>query len=94
MQPLLVLLVAFVVCVVIVAKAFYWPNDQGEQWSVVLRRNARKEFEQGRYETDPIVVARMLVVGRDCLMELQHRFNAIEESIKNRVTKTRNDRNK
>ena len=29
----------------------------------VLRRNARKEFEQARYETDKLVVARMLYVG-------------------------------
>jgi len=73
------------------AKCFYWPNDDGEQWSVVLRRNARKEFEAAREETDPLIIARLLVVGRDCLHEVQHRFNAMEDAIRERVNKTRNN---
>ena len=31
-------------------RAFYWPNDKGEPWNVVLRRSARDEFEQAREE--------------------------------------------
>jgi hypothetical protein len=73
----------------VTAKCFYWPNDKGEQWSVVLRRNARKEFEEARHERDPLIVARLLVVGRDCLMNVQNRFNAMEQAIKDRVTRTR-----
>lgn len=29
---------------------FYWPNDKGEPWRDVLRREARKEFEAARHE--------------------------------------------
>mmetsp|Transcript_7275 Transcript_7275/g.12689 ORF Transcript_7275/g.12689 Transcript_7275/m.12689 type:complete len:97 (-) Transcript_7275:118-408(-) len=74
------------------AKCFYWPNDDGEQWSVVLKRNARKEFEEARYERDPLIIARLIVVGNDCVQEVQHRFNSMEEAIKERVSKTRNDK--
>eukprot|EP00904_Undaria_pinnatifida_P008825 jgi/Undpi1/5072/HiC_scaffold_19.g08424.m1 len=33
----------------------------------ILRESSRQEFEQARHETDPLVVARLLVVGRQCL---------------------------
>ena len=33
----------------------------------MLHANARAEFEQARYEQDPELVTRMLVVGRDSL---------------------------
>ncbi|CAM9903614.1 unnamed protein product, partial [Discosporangium mesarthrocarpum] len=49
------------------AKHFHWCNDKGEPWNRILRESARREFEQARYETDPLVVARLLVVGRQCL---------------------------
>ena len=42
----------------------------------MLRDNARKEFEQARHETDPLIVARMLVVGRDCLMQLEDKVSS------------------
>ena len=46
------------------ARRFHWCNEKGEPWSVVLRLNARKEFEQSRSETDPLLIAKMLAVGR------------------------------
>eukprot|EP01031_Cornospumella_fuschlensis_P030873 gene30873-37309_t len=48
-------------------RLFSWPNDKGELWSEILRKNARQEFEQARSEKDPTLIVRMLVVGRDCL---------------------------
>mmetsp|Transcript_15792 Transcript_15792/g.25791 ORF Transcript_15792/g.25791 Transcript_15792/m.25791 type:complete len:97 (-) Transcript_15792:680-970(-) len=71
------------------ANCFYWPNDDGEQWSVVLKRSARKEFEEARHETDPLIVARLLVVGRECLYNTQEKFNVMEDAIKDRISKTR-----
>ena len=56
-------------------RSFYWPNDKGEPWNKVLQESARKEFEQARHETDPLIVARMLVVGRDCLMQLEDKVS-------------------
>lgn len=35
--------------------------------STILRENARKEFDQSRYETDPQMITRMILVGRDAL---------------------------
>lgn len=29
---------------------FHWCNDKGEPWNEVLRKNARKEFEEARHE--------------------------------------------
>ena len=49
------------------ARHFHWADQNGEPWNVVLRRSTRKEFEQARDEPDPLMVARMLVVGRECL---------------------------
>jgi len=70
------------------ANCFYWPNENGEQWSTVLRRSARKEFEQARNENDPLIIARLLVVGRQCLHDTQRKFNEMEEAIKERISRT------
>jgi len=71
------------------AKCFYWPNEQGQQWCTVLRKSARKEFEAARHETDPIIIARLIVVGQQCLEQLKFKFNDMEAAIKDRVNKTR-----
>ena len=76
--------------VVRTSKAFYWARPQdGQPWSLVLRESARKEFEQARNERDPIVLARLLVVGRQALEDVQRRFNAMEEQVKKRIDNTR-----
>lgn len=46
---------------------FVWPNPQGVTWRDVLRENARKEFDHARFETDPEVVTRLLIGGRDAV---------------------------
>lgn len=38
--------------------------------SDVLRTSARKEFEGAREERDPETVARMIITGRDCVMQI------------------------
>jgi len=32
------------------ARRFHWANDKGEPWSDVLKKSARKEFEEARTE--------------------------------------------
>lgn len=71
------------------ARAFYWPNDDGEPWSTVLQRSARKEFEEARHERDPIIIARLIVVGRQCVEDTRRNFNQAEAKIKERVENTR-----
>mmetsp|Transcript_8246 Transcript_8246/g.25515 ORF Transcript_8246/g.25515 Transcript_8246/m.25515 type:complete len:92 (+) Transcript_8246:50-325(+) len=68
---------------------FHWCNDKGEPWNEILRRNARKEFEEARHEKDPLLVARMLVVGRQCLDDTQRKFDATQRKIAERVEATR-----
>lgn len=45
-------------------------NEQGQLMSDVLRTSARKEFEAAREERDPETVARMIITGRDCVMQI------------------------
>jgi hypothetical protein len=46
---------------------FAWPDSRGVLWRDVLRENARKEFEEARFETDPEIVTRLLIGGRDAV---------------------------
>ena len=52
-----------------------------------MKRAARQEFEVGKKEKDPIVIARMLVVGRDAVQEVQRRFNGADDAIMQRIKK-------
>jgi hypothetical protein len=73
------------------SRHFTWTNPQGEKWSRILKENARKEFEQASYERDPVILARLLVVGRDALTKTMEKFVTKEQTIQNDITKTRND---
>jgi hypothetical protein len=41
--------------------------------SQVIRQSARKEFEEARNEQDPEVIARLLLVGRDCVLQIKEK---------------------
>ncbi|KAI8105235.1 hypothetical protein M9435_000403 [Picochlorum sp. BPE23] len=62
---------------------FDWPNEQGVLWRDVLRASARQEFEEARYEQDPEVVNRLLVVGRDAVHQVAEKFLQKRNSIHN-----------
>lgn len=49
------------------SRYFTWPNNRGELWRDVLRENARKEFEEARFEKDPEIITRLLIGGRDAV---------------------------
>jgi len=49
------------------SRFFLWTNEKGILWRDILRANARREFEEARFETDPEVIARLLVGGRDAV---------------------------
>ena len=58
------------------AKHFHWADETtGRPWNQLLREQARQEFHASRQETDPLIVARMLVTGRDCVQQIQNKFN-------------------
>ncbi|XP_078440119.1 LYR family of Fe/S cluster biogenesis protein [Wolffia australiana] len=46
---------------------FPWPDSRGVPWREVLRENARREFEQARFERDPEIITRLLIGGRDAV---------------------------
>lgn len=46
---------------------FMWPDSRGFLWRDVLRENARKEFEEARFESDPEIVTRLLIGGREAV---------------------------
>jgi Complex 1 protein (LYR family) len=70
------------------AKHFHWADEKsGKPWNKLLRAEARKEFEESRRETDPLIVARMLVTGRDCLQQVQNKFNAATAAAWKRIEK-------
>ncbi|XP_073151921.1 uncharacterized protein [Henckelia pumila] len=46
---------------------FIWPDSRGVMWRDVLRENARKEFEDARFENDPEIITRLIIGGRDAV---------------------------
>lgn len=67
---------------------FMWPDSRGVLWRDVLRENARKEFEEARFEKDPEVITRLLIGGRDAV---QGALDKLVEKQKQQVEKERND---
>ena len=51
----------------------------------MLRSSARSEFEQSRRERDPLVVARLLVTGRDCVQQVQRKFAEGDGALRDRI---------
>lgn len=70
-------------------RAFHHADEHGEPWNVRLKREARKEFEASRLETDPLIIARMLVSGRDCVQQIQAKFNAADRKLWERIENDR-----
>ena len=73
------------------SKYFTWRQTTGELWSDILKKNARKEFEEARHERDPIIVARLLFTGRECLNKSMEKFDSAQRAMKDHFDKTRND---
>lgn len=67
------------------AKHFHWCDDTGKPWNLRLKEEARKEFEVAKEETDPLVLARLLVTGRDCVQQVQNRFNEADKAAWDRI---------
>ena len=72
------------------AKAFHWCDEDGVPWHAKLRAEARKEFEASREETDPLIIARMLVTGQECVQEIQRKFNDADRKCWERIQQDTN----
>lgn len=66
-------------------KAFHWCDTSGKPWNVTLKKEARKEFDASVEERDPLIIARMLVTGRDCVQQIQNRFNEADRKAWERI---------
>ena len=70
------------------AKHFHWADEKtGRPWNQILREQARQEFHAAREEKDPLILARLLVTGRDCVQQVQNRFNAATQAAWERIEK-------
>ncbi|KAE9586701.1 hypothetical protein Lal_00004925 [Lupinus albus] len=49
------------------SRFFTWPDSNGVLWRDLLRENARREFEAAKFETDPEIVTRLVIGGREAL---------------------------
>lgn len=68
---------------------FMWADSRGEVWRDVLRANARKEFEEARFEKDPEVITRLLLGGHDAV---QAALDKLVEKQRQQVAKEQADR--
>ena len=65
---------------------FMWPDSRGVLWRDILRENARKEFEEARFEKDPETVTRLLIGGRDAV---QSTLEKLAEKQRQQIEKER-----
>lgn len=49
------------------SRFFTWHDTKGVLWRDLLKDSARKEFELARFETDPEIVTRLLIGGREAV---------------------------
>ncbi|RZS24784.1 hypothetical protein BHM03_00057892 [Ensete ventricosum] len=63
------------------SRFFAWPDARGVPWREVLRENARREFEEARFERDPEVVTRLLIGGPDAVQK------ALDKLVEGRAAK-------
>ncbi|KAI3437837.1 hypothetical protein D9Q98_000283 [Chlorella vulgaris] len=64
-----------------ISALFDWPNEHGRLWRDVLRQSARDEYEAARFESDPEIVNRLLVVGRDAVHHVAEKFLAKRQQL-------------
>ena len=67
------------------ARAFHWCDDLGTPWRTKLIAEARREFEACRTESDPLLIARMIVTGRGCVEEVRRKFNDADQECMKRI---------
>ena len=68
------------------AKHFHWCDEKtGEPWNLRLKQEARKEFDAAKEERDPLILARLLVTGRDCVQQVQNKFNQADKAVWDRI---------
>ena len=70
---------------------FEWCDQDGTQWSDILPKAIRGEFESAREENDPVILAKQLLTGRKALDELKKKYMAAQSDWVQNVNQTRTD---
>ncbi|MEW5313550.1 MAG: hypothetical protein WDW38_005109 [Sanguina aurantia] len=60
---------------------FVWKDKNGVVWRDVIRVSARKELEDARYETDPSIISKLIITGRDAVQRAIESFMAKRRKI-------------
>jgi len=52
------------------SRHFRFRHPQGGTWEETLLQSARREYEAARWERDPEIIARLILVGRESLNQV------------------------
>lgn len=69
---------------------FFWFNERGECWRDVLRKSARREFDNSKYETDPVLLMKMMLTTREAIAKVQQQIFETQQRLTQTVSETRN----
>ena len=73
-------------------RKFFWRNNDGREWSQILLKSARKEFEEHRNLADNAEVGRKLVLGRQSILELDDKILKVQYDMNKFFEETKNTR--
>ena len=72
------------------AKKFFWRHKNGQEWSDILLKSSRKEFEENRDLFDSAEIGRKLVIARQAIIELEEKINKTHFELNKFFTDTKN----
>lgn len=55
------------------AGTFNWYTGDGNRWSEMIAKSARKEFELAREEQDPVLIMKMLLTSRESIQQTKEK---------------------
>lgn len=72
------------------SRKFFWRNNDGREWSEILLKSTRKEFEENRNMVDTSEVGRRLVLGRQAILELDDKILKVKHDMNKFIEETKN----
>lgn len=71
-------------------KKFYWNNENnGRQWSEILLKSVRKDFENNKNLEDSVEIGKLQVQARQGIIDLQNKLANVSIDINKFITNTR-----
>lgn len=75
-------------------RKFFWRSKDGKEWSEILQKSARMEFENNKNLLDSAEVGKLLVVGKQSLIELEEKILNVHNEMNKHFQNSRNDGSK